>query len=746
MRLKPQSAQNVSWAALSLALAAWPHLGLAQTMAGADAAQAQSPQAPAQSVVATPPKSPAPATVSEIVVTAQRLREARAAIQPEIGASVYSISDDAIKAMPGGDNVQLNQVILQAPGVTEDSYGQIHVRGEHNGLQYRLDGVILPEGLSVFSQALDPHLVGKIDLITGALPAEYGLDTAGIVDITTKQGGANGGSITVYGGSQHEINPSAEIHGSAGTWNYFLSVNYLQNDLGIESPTPAANPIHDNTTQFHAFGYAEDILSANSRLTLIAGTSEETFQIPNQFGNQAGLGLSVGDPTGAPTPFLSQNLNENQHENSQYGAVSYLYDNGKFTGQVSVYGRYSTLSFIPDPLGDLLFNGIAQSARKSDTAGGLQAEGVYRLTPAHTLRAGVIFQIDRSISDTSSQVLNLGANGQQIGGPPYQPVTIIDDGAKTSKTYSVYLQDEWKIFSTLTLNYGLRFDQFDGYRDENQLSPRVNLVWKITPDTTFHAGYSRYFSPPPFELVGAETISKFAGTTAAAPVGQDATPYSERANYFDVGVSQVIARHLTLGVDTYYKHDKDVVDEGQFGAPIILTPFNYATGYQEGVELDASYMNGPFSAYANFAAQVAKGKNIISSQFNFTPADLAYIAQNYIYLDHSATYTASAGASYLWHGTRVGADLLYGSGLRATLPLPGGGDIPNGTTTPAYIQVNLTASHRFANAPGGPITLRVDVINVGDRVIELRTGQGVGIFAPQYGPRRQIFGGITKEF
>jgi outer membrane receptor protein involved in Fe transport len=732
----PYLAGQASWTALALAIVAAPLVGHAQA----------TPVAPSPPTPSAAPAPPAPATVSEIVVTAQRLREARASIQPEVGASVYSISDQAIKAMPGGDNVQLNQVILQAPGVSEDSYGQIHVRGEHNGLQYRLDGIILPEGLSVFSQILDPHLIEKVDLITGALPAEYGLDTAGIVDITTKAATRGGGSVTMYGGSQHEINPSGEIHGSAGNWTYFLSASYLQNDLGIESPGPSANPLHDNTTQFHAFGYAEDILSDSSRLTILAGTSDETFQIPNLMGGQPQLGLSVGDPAGAPTPYPSQALNENQHENSQYGAVSYLYNSGPFTSQVSLYGRYSTLDFRPDALGDLLYDGISQAARKSDTAGGVQAEGVYHLTSAHTLRAGLIIEIDRAISDTASQVLQVNAQGLQIGGPPYQPISIVDDGAKTAQTYSVYLQDEWKILDNLTLNYGLRFDQFDGYRDENQLSPRVNLVWKATPDTTVHAGYSRYFSPPPFELVGAETIAKFAGTTAASTVTADTTPYAERANYYDIGISQVIGRRLTLGVDTYYKKDKNLVDEGQFGAPIILTPFNFATGYQEGAEFDATYAQGPFTAYANFAAQVAKGKDIISSQFNFTPQDLAYIAGNYIYLDHSASYTASGGISYLWRGTRVGADLLYGSGLRADLELPGGGDIPNGATTPAYAQVNLTASHRFADAPGGPITLRVDVINVGDHVIELRTGQGIGVFAPQYGPRRQIFGGVTKEF
>ncbi|HLZ82363.1 MAG TPA: TonB-dependent receptor [Caulobacteraceae bacterium] len=686
------------------------------------------------------------ARVSEFVVTSKRLDQARASIQPQIGASVYTITNDAIQTMPGGDSAPLDQVILQAPGVAEDSYGQIHVRGEHNGLQFRLNGVILPEGLSVFSQALSPKLADKVDLITGALPAQYGLRTAGVVDITTKSRFDNGGEVSMYGGSHDEINPNGNIHGSSGAFSYFVTVNYLQDKLGIESPDGSANPLHDKTNQFQAFAYLEDILDPQSRVTLIAGTSDQRFQIPDQRGGQPTLGLSVGDPTGAPNAFSSENLNENQRENTQFAALSYLYDGGRFTGQVSLFGRYSTLRFLPDPLGDVLYNGIAQTAYKTDLASGIQAEGVYRLTDAHTLRGGVIIEIDRSTSRTSSQVLPLDATGAQTGGPPFEPVTILDSGAKTAKTYTAYLQDEWKLLSNLTLNYGVRFDEFDGYRDQNQVSPRVNLVWQVTPTTTFHAGYSRYFSPPPFELIGQETVSKFAGTTAAATVPLDTTPYAERANYYDVGLSQVFMRYLNVGLDGYYKTDKDLIDEGQFGAPIILTPFNYATGYQYGIELTSSYSHRGLTIYANFAAQTAKGKDIISSQFNFSPDRLAYITSHYINLDHSATYTASGGISYLWHGTRVGGDVLYGSGLRTDLVLPDGSAIPNGAELPSYTQINLSLSHRFEKAPLGPLTVRFDVINAFNETIELRNGSGVGVFAPQFGPRQGFFGGVTKEF
>lgn len=691
--------------------------------------------------------------VSEVVVTAQRLDAARDTIQPQLGASTYSMSAKVIQSLPGGDNAQLNQVVLQAPGVAQDSYGQLHVRGEHNGLQFRLNGVILPEGLSVFSQALNPRLAENVQLITGALPAQYGLRTAGVIDITTKSGAySNGGNVSVYGGSHNEFEPSVEVHGGAGGFNYFASVNYLQNDLGIESPDGRSNPLHDKTQQLEGFAYLEDILNPDTRVSMILGTSNQRFQIPDLSGQTSGK-LMYGPNGDQPltvdgqTTYPSEQINEQQRENTQYAVVSLLHTTDRLTTQLSLFGRYSTLTYTPDVLGDLLYNGIAQYARKTDTAGGLQAEAAYHLNDAHTLRAGVIVEVDRTTSATTSDVMLLDAGtNSQIGDTPY---AIVDNGARTAETYSAYLQDEWKLTSDLTLNYGLRFDQFDGFRDENQLSPRVNLVWQPAgTGTTVHAGYSRYFSPPPFELIASESVGRFvaptgnpAVTSTAAPAStKDTTPYAERANYFDVGVSQKVSPELTVGVDSYYKLSRNLIDEGQFGAPIILTPFNYARGRQYGVELTASYDRGPFSAYANFAWERAQGEDIVSSEFNFDPADLAYIKNHYIYLDHDQTYSASLGASYLWLGTRFSGDLIYGSGLRAD------GAVPNGRELSPYTQVNLSVSHRFEHVPTGPIEVRFDLINAFDKVYEIRDGTGVGVGAPQFGPRRGFFGGITKEF
>ena len=684
-----------------------------------------------------------PSTVQEVVVTARKLDAARQTIEPALGSSEYGLTNQAIQALPEGDNSTLNQVILQMPSVVQDSFGQLHIRDDHANIQFRIDNVILPEGLNVFGQALTPRFAQNVDLVTGALPAQYGLLTAGIVNISTKSGFDNESQVSLYGGSHNWIEPSFELSGSSGANNWFLTGSYTANGLGIESPDGSANPHHDNTEQYQAFGFFDHIIDPQSRISVMGGISDENFQIPQAVGNHSNV-IGFTDGNGNPltvngvSDYLSQNLNETQREVTDYGMVTYEHTTDAFTGQLSLFGRYSTLDFHPDVLGDLLFNGISQAASKTDTAFGVQAEGVYTLNPQHTLRFGAIVQFDHSTSDTTSEVLPVDANGVPTTDIPE---SIVDNGSRNAESYSAYLQDEWKPFERLTINYGLRFDLVDALRNENQLSPRINFVWTPTDTTTVHGGYARYFTPPPFELVASEDVSKFVGTTAQPAVLQDTTPYADRENYFDLGVQQKLGDHLTLGVDGYLRRDKNLIDEGQFGAPIILTPFNYAKGRIQGVEFSSTYNSGPFSAYANFAMTKGQGEDIVSSQFNFDPGDLAYIQNHFIYLDHDEHYSGSLGATYRFEGSKIGFDALYGSGLRAD------GAVPNGDELPGYWQVNATLQHRFDWAQlGGPLDVRFDVINLFDKKYEIRNGTGVGVGAPQWGPRRGFFAGVTKTF
>src|SRR5215472_16681798 len=206
--------------------------------------------------------SPGKAGVSlDLNVVATQLNIARSEIQPSIGATVYDFSRQAIETQPQGDNQPLNQLLLQAPGVAQDSFGQLHVRNDHANLQFRINGVQLPEGINVFGQALQTRLANSVSLITGSLPAQYGLRETGIIDIQTKTGTLDpGGSVTMYGGQQTTLQPSAEWGGTVGQIDYYATGEYLRNAEGIENPAPTFQAIHDNSYQPKGFAYVSYIL------------------------------------------------------------------------------------------------------------------------------------------------------------------------------------------------------------------------------------------------------------------------------------------------------------------------------------------------------------------------------------------------------------------------------------------------------------------------------------------------------
>jgi outer membrane receptor protein involved in Fe transport len=665
----------------------------------------------------------------DVTVTAKRLDEARNSISPRVGASVYQISREAIESAPQGDDAPLNQVLLQAPGVAQDSYGQLHVRGDHANLQYRINGVLLPEGISGFGQTLDSRIADSADLLTGALPAQYGYRTAGVVDIQTKSGAfANGGSYGVYGGSYGTYQPSGELMGSDGNFNYYVSGSYLRSNIGIESPTGDPSPIHDRTDQEKGFLYASDLLGPSTRVSIIAGTSIGNFQIPNNPNQTPGFtAFGVSD-------FDSKGLNENQQERNHYGVVALQQSTPDIDYQIATFTRYSTINFTPDLLGDLVFNGVASQVYREDFANGIQGDGSYKYDDVHTLRMGFFTSGEYAVSHNNSTVEPLDGSGNPIDAP----FSIQDNSSRFGWLYGVYAQDEWKLTPQVTLNYGARFDVMDEFVQANQVSPRINAVYKPFDGTTLHAGYARYFTPPPMELVAPTSVNKFANTTNASEVTTDSPVQPERSDYYDIGVLQRMTPELQVGVDGYYKDARNLLDEGQFGQALVFSPFNYAKGRIYGVETTANYHKDKLTAYGSLAVSSAMGKQITSGQFQFSQDELNYINQNWVHLDHDQTYTASLGASYDLLGTLVSVDGLYGSGLRS--------GFANTDHLDDYTQINTGVSRKFTSQAFGAFTARFDVLNVFDNKYEIRDGTGIGVGAPQFGIRRAFFAGLTREF
>ncbi|HUH32096.1 MAG TPA: TonB-dependent receptor [Rhodanobacter sp.] len=689
---------------------------------------------------ATPPRNEVrdkqPASVYEFdaIAVSAALGRTRNALSPDTGSSQYVIDHKVIAQLPLGAATPMNQVLLQAPGVVQDSYGGLHVRGNHANVQYRINGVIIPESIGGFGQSLDARMVDTVKLLDGALPAQYGLRTAAVVDITTKSGHdlGNGGSVGITGGSNGMLSPNASIRGNSGRWGWFLTGNYLESDAGIENPTPSKKPIHDHTNQVKGFGDISYLIDDDTRLSFLFGVANNRFQIPNNPGQAPQFGyLDRVD-------FDSAELDERQRENTRFGVLALQGKLDATDYQVSVGQRYSRLTYTPDRIGELMFNGVAAAVSRSNRASTLQADFATRLGYGHTLRYGLYGSFERAVSGNDAWVFAAAADGSQLD---TTPINILDASRLVAKTWSAYVQDEWDIADNWVLNSGVRGDRYQLVRSESQLSPRVGLVWQATASTAVHAGYSRYFTPPATEMIASANIAKFDGTTNAVRDTGNNTPLAERSDYFDVGVSQNLGSAWTVGVDAYYRKVQRLQDEGQFGSALIYSTFNYAQGRVKGLELTATYAQGPLSAYFNAALGKAIGKRISTSQYNFAPEDLAWVDAHWIFLDHDQRLTSSGGISYTLHDrTRVGANYLFGSGLRKD------GVVPNGASLPAYFQLNLNVSHDFAFDRFGGLHVQLALINALDRSYELRDGSGIGVGAPQFGPRRGVYLSLQKDF
>jgi hypothetical protein len=137
---------------------------------------------------------------------------------------------------------------------------------------------------------------------------------------------------------------------------------------------------------------------------------------------------------------------------------------------------------------------------------------------------------------------------------------------------------------------------------------------------------------------------------------------------------------------------------------------------------------------------VTQAKQVDTNQYLIgDPVEFAYLASHYTYTSDAQTLTASAGASYRSGALLASIDGIYGSGLRA--------GFANLDHSPGYTQWNAAVTREFDPWHTGKLlSLRFSAINLFDRSYLLRSGTGIGEFAPQYGPRRGLFVEVSQRF
>lgn len=672
----------------------------------------------------------------EYEIKANKIDLPRSNISPKTGASAFSFNANDIENLPQGQMTPLNQLLARAPSVTQDANNRVHVRGEHGNLQYRINGVMLPDAVGSFGQIIDAHFVKDVTLLTGAMSAQYGFKNAGVLDIKTKVGSettqnrseAMVGSFDTLA-ANHQVSGSRKIEGSNSKMEYFLSATYLQNDRGLDANTAARNSNNNETSQDNLFGYFSYMIESAKRLNVIVFDATNRFQVPSNPGQTAQYTLPL-------TSEQSVDRNQKQFESNRFAVASLQGVTDRDVDYtVSVFAREGILRSRPDTTNDLIFTGVSSDLSREARSFGLQGDFTYQLDTANTLKAGVYANTDSIDNNNNYRAFPVNGLGVQTS----NSANLIRQNSSTdAQLYGVYLQNEWKADSKLTINYGARLDMSRADNNESAFSPRVNATYNVDAKTTLHGGYARYFTTPSLVSNPRVNTAAFAGTSGSYEVTTNNQLKAERSDYFDAGIAHKLNKNINLAFDVYYKEAKNMLDEHQMADSLAYVAFNYDKGKTYGAEFKAEYARDNFSSYFNLGTSRAQGKGFSSGQYLNSQAEINHAANNSINLDHSQNYTAAIGANYTYLQTKYGVDALYSSGLRTGQN--------NHNTMPANWQLNGSVSRNFSFPYIGRANLKIAAINLLDNSYRYNDGSRVGGSSSQYVAPRSFYLIASKNF
>jgi hypothetical protein len=272
------------------------------------------------------------------------------------------------------------------------------------------------------------------------------------------------------------------------------------------------------------------------------------------------------------------------------------------------------------------------------TTVGLRADRSWSGGSGDALKAG--FDVEKSTANEDF-LINLP--------PPSSPLT--DDGTPHEWNTGIYAEDNWSR-GRFAVSCGLRFDQNSEDVTKNQLSPRVNVKYRLDRHDTVHAYYDRLFQP-----ISVEDAVRLVGNQQVGDNGVYSPLLPERDDYYEIGIDRTIPG-LSLGAVAYYKFGHDVRDDDQVGNTNVMLPVNDSKAYFDGFEFTSSRdFSTAWHGFANIALSWNKNAGPVTGGLNEGGFPSAYF-----YDDHDQTYTSTFGFSYNRRGAFADIAGQYGSG------------------------------------------------------------------------------------
>jgi hypothetical protein len=460
----------------------------------------------------------------------------------------------------------LEAVLVAFPGFAQNANGAIHPRGAHNQMTFVVDGLPISDQLTgAFANALDVGVVQTAELVIGNIPAEFGSKVSGVAVLNSRSGLGTGraftGAVSVAGGGFGTGQGSVQIGGESGRVGYFGSVTTLRTNRFLDQVT--LDNLHNAGHATRGFGRVDVRLDDRTQLRAHVMGGSSRFELANLRSQQA----------------AGQDQRQALNDLSAWTSVVRTLDAASTLEATA--GYRTTTAVLHDSPGDTPVTAAQDRRLSTVTANARYA----RSFGAHLVRAGADVQRfpvhERFAMALTSPSFNVpGSDRFNEALLPYDLTRggthFLFEDRRTGHQASAFVQSTLAL-GAVSINAGIRYDEYRFLVDGRQLQPRVGVAYKVPGrDLVLRASYNRNYQTPPNEnllLSNSEAASRLAPASVREALGGAYRPIQpERQDVYEVGAQLAAGRRITIDGSAYHKRSRDQQDNNNFFDTGIIFP------------------------------------------------------------------------------------------------------------------------------------------------------------------------------
>ena len=566
------------------------------------------------------------------------------------------VDSQALLELPNANS--LPNILLQLPDAARGSNGQIHINGDHNGINYIVDGVELPSSLNrVLGNEIDPADIQSLDAIEGAYPAQYGDRFAAQLNIATKaRTGPPDFDLESRTASFNLFDEILDAHAPIGSGGSLTFAGRLLQDGRALDP-PVKNAPHNDGSTSNAFLRLSLPIHDRDSFNVDILHSTQTFEIPPDTTN------------GFPA-----NQDDNEVQNDNFVSLQYRHALSP-NASVALGPSYKNARLLDtaDPVNDL----VGAAGTKCTDFSNCQFFSVLADRVSQTSQFNVDVQAHNERHDVRAGTLVTRDSIPKFYGITVQPgseltsdgsaFTASDDRSNRAFQQEAYIQDSWSLAPHWRLDYGGRYDAFEISSADfasafRQISPRVKLTRDFGSRMSLYAYYGRLFVPFSFENVDPQTAAELYGKSNFPGATYDLRP--QRDSLYETGF-HVPLGSADVGFRLSHKVSTDWIDDTQIGSTNLHQDINFPQGR---VDSESLYVQTPLPRnsryYLSISHVLAVNSTNCETQLLQNCAAGGPPGGDFVQADHDQHYDISSGI--VLNDRRGGWFSLtgeYGSGL-----------------------------------------------------------------------------------